>query len=91
MQDRIEETQKNIPLSKLKPGQQGTIIHVGGNKVVRRRYLELGLVRGETVFVRKKAPLGDPIQYQVKGYDISIRMADAEKILVFPENGKLDG
>jgi Fe2+ transport system protein FeoA len=91
MQDRIEETQEEIPLSKLRPGQQGTIIHVGGNKAVRRRYLEMGFVHGETVFVRKKAPLGDPVQYQVKGYNISIRVADAEKILVFPENGNLDG
>jgi Fe2+ transport system protein FeoA len=91
MQDQIDENQEKIPLSELKPGQQGTIIHVGGNKVVRRRYLEMGLVRGETVFVQKKAPLGDPVQYEVKGYSISIRMADAENILVFPENGKLDG
>ena len=91
MKDRIEETQNKIALSKLRPGQQGTIIHVGGNKVVRRRFLEMGLVRGETIFVRKKAPLGDPIQYEVKGYNISLRSADADKILVSPENSKFDG
>lgn len=91
MQDRIEENQEEIPLSKLRPGQQGTIIHVGGNKVIRRRYIEMGLVRGETVFVQKKAPLGDPVQYEVKGYNISLRMADADKILVSRENGKFDG
>lgn len=91
MKDRIEETQKKIPLSKLRPGHRGTIIHVGGNKVVRRRFIEMGLVRGETVFVHKKAPLGDPVQYEVKGYSISLRMVDADRILVSPENGKFDG
>ncbi len=71
-----------LPLSQLKPGQQGTIVQVGGNGQIRRRYLEMGFVKGETILVERFAPLGDPIEYQVKGYHLSLRKSDAENILV---------
>ena len=71
-----------IPLSQLEPGQQAAIVRVGGNGPIRRRYLEMGFVRGEVVRVERVAPLGDPVEYRVKGYHLSLRRADAENILV---------
>lgn len=71
-----------IPLSTLKPKQSGKIIRVGGNGRVRRRYMEMGFVIGETVIVERVAPLGDPIEYLVKGYHLSLRKDDADQILV---------
>ena len=73
-----------IPLSQLEPGQRATIVRVGGNGQVRRRYLEMGFVRGELVQVERVAPLGDPVEYRVKGYHLSLRRADAQNILVEP-------
>jgi Fe2+ transport system protein FeoA len=57
-------------------------VRVGGNGQVRRRYLEMGFVRGEIVYVERVAPLGDPVEYRVKGYHISLRRTDAQNILV---------
>lgn len=73
-----------IPLSQLDPGQRGAIVRIGGNGQVRRRYLEMGFVRGEEVSVERVAPLGDPVEYRVKGYRLSLRRADAKNILVEP-------
>ena len=82
---------KSVPLSGLEPGQRGTIVRVGGNRNVRRRYLEMGLVRGETIKVEGIAPLGDPIEYLIKGYHLSLRREDAEHILVNCDNGQGNG
>jgi Fe2+ transport system protein FeoA len=70
------------PLSQLKPGQRAAIVRVGGNGQIRRRYLEMGFVKGEVIRVERVAPLGDPVEYLVKGYHLSLRRADAENILV---------
>ncbi len=69
-----------VPLSSLKPGQHGTIIRVGGQAAIRRRLLEMGLVRGETIFVERVAPLGDPVEFSIKGYHLSLRRQDAANI-----------
>ena len=87
MSDRSLNT---CPLSTLKPGQQGTITKIGGDKISRLRYMEMGLVNGETIVVLKKAPLGDPVQYRIRGYYISMRQDDAAKIMVKPQNGTHD-
>ncbi len=79
------------PLSQLCPGQRATIVRVVGNGQVRRRFLEMGFVRGETVDVERVAPLGDPIEYRLKGYHISLRRADAQNILVDPSGLKQNG
>ncbi len=73
---------KQIMLSQLKPGQWATIIRVGGKGQMRRRFMEMGFIRGENVRVERVAPLGDPVEYVVKGYHLSLRRADAEGILV---------
>jgi len=76
-----------IPLDQLQPGQSGIVIRVNGQRQARRRYLEMGFVRGETIHVERVAPLGDPVEYQVKGYRLSLRRKDAAHILVQP-NGR---
>ena len=75
-----------IPLSQLAPGQKGTILRVGGPSQIRRRYMEMGFVKGEIVLVKRVAPLGDPTEYQVKGYRVSLRQTDADRIEVAPLN-----
>jgi Fe2+ transport system protein FeoA len=69
-------------LSDLRPGQRGKILRVGGRGRARRRFMEMGLVRGETVLVERFAPLGDPIEFFVKGYHVSLRRDDARHIEV---------
>lgn len=73
-----------IPLDQLQPGQSGVVIRVNGRGQARRRYLEMGFVRGETIYVQRVAPLGDPVEYQVKGSHLSLRRKDAAHILVQP-------
>ncbi len=71
-----------IALHQLRPGQAGIIVRVGGQAALRRRYLEMGLVRGETVSLTRVAPLGDPMAYQVKGYHLALRREEASQIWV---------
>ncbi len=83
-QEPNQDDRKNLPLSSLVPGQLAEIIRVGGNRYARLRFMEMGFIRGETVFVERVAPLGDPIEYRIKGYHLSLRQADAQRILVQP-------
>ncbi|MGD9099026.1 MAG: ferrous iron transport protein A [Anaerolineae bacterium] len=69
-------------LSDLSPGQRAKIVKVGGHGRVRRRFMEMGLVRGETILVERVAPLGDPVEFFVKGYHLSLRRDDARYIQV---------
>lgn len=63
-------------------GATVTVRRVEGEGATRRRIMDMGITRGAEVFVRKVAPLGDPIEVTVRGYELSLRKADAEKILV---------
>ena len=69
-------------LSELKEGQSATIEHIGGNGALRRRILEMGILKGAEVYVEKYAPLKDPLELIVKGYHISIRVMEAAQIKV---------
>jgi ferrous iron transport protein A len=69
-------------LSDLKPGESGTVHKVEGDKVVRRRMLDMGLVNGAAVQVKRVAPLGDPIEFEVRGYSLSLRKSEAQAIQV---------
>jgi ferrous iron transport protein A len=59
-------------------GESATIIKIHGEGKVKRRIMDMGITKGTEVFVRKVAPLGDPIEITVRGYELSIRKADAE-------------
>ena len=70
------------PLSEMGPDERGIIVRVGGMGEIRRRLLDMGVVAGSEVEVQRVAPLGDPIQIKVKGYDLALRKNEAEKIIV---------
>lgn len=53
-----------------------------GEGALKRRIMDMGITKGTTVFIRKVAPLGDPVEITVRGYELTIRRGDAEKILV---------
>ena len=61
-------------------GETVTIGKIAGEGAVRRRIMDMGVTRGASVYIRKVAPLGDPIEVTVRGYELSIRKADAELI-----------
>ena len=71
-----------MQLSELKEGQTARVIRVGGNSTLRKRILEMGILKGAMVYVEKYAPLKDPIELIVKGYHISLRVREAEQISV---------
>lgn len=71
-------------LHELVPGQRATIVRIGGNGALRRRFVEMGIVRGETILVERVAPLGDPISYFIKGYHLALRREEASQIEVSP-------
>ena len=67
-------------LRNVKIGETVKVVRLHGEGAVKRRIMDMGLTRGVEVFVRKVAPLGDPIEVTVRGYELSIRKADAEMI-----------
>jgi ferrous iron transport protein A len=69
-------------LAQLARGQRATIVRLGGERALRRRLLDMGLVTGETLTLRAIAPLGDPIEITVKGYRLSLRKAEASLVFV---------
>lgn len=69
-------------LSKLKPGEKGTITKMGATGPLKRRLMDMGVLVGEKVRVEKVAPLGDPIEVTVKNYHLSLRKKEAEEIAV---------
>ena len=69
-------------LKDLKPGETALVVKLHGEGAVKRRTMDMGITKGCQVFVRKVAPLGDPIEVTVRGYELSIRKADGEMIAV---------
>lgn len=69
-------------LSEMKQGRRATVVRVGGNSILRRRLLEMGILKGTDVYVEKYAPLKDPMELIVKGYHISLRVEEAAHIAV---------
>jgi ferrous iron transport protein A len=70
------------PLSELEPKEKGQIVKVGGRKGIHRRLLDMGVVSGAVVEVQRVAPLGDPVEIRVKGYDLALRLEEAANIQV---------
>ena len=69
-------------LKDVKPGQTATVLKQHGEGAVKRRIMDMGITKGVELYIRKVAPLGDPIETTVRGYELSIRRADAEMIEV---------
>ena len=79
-----------MTLDKLPPGESGIIEYVGGCGALRHRLLDMGLIPGTRVTVRKRAPLGDPIEIWVRGYLLTLRLEDAAYIGI-ASGGNEDG
>ena len=71
------KTLKEVPV-----GSTAKVVKLHGEGAVKRRIMDMGITRGVEVYVRKLAPLGDPIEVNVRNYELSIRKADAEMIEV---------
>jgi len=71
-----------IQLHLLKPGQRATITRINGASALRRRFVEMGIVKGETIRIERHAPLGDPVEYFIKGYHLALRKEEAAQIEV---------
>lgn len=69
-------------LKDIKCGNTVKVVKLHGEGPVKRRIMDMGITKGSEVYVRKVAPLGDPIEVNVRGYELSIRKEDAEKIEV---------
>ena len=69
-------------LKDIAPGKSATVVRLHGEGAVKRRIMDMGITKGVEVFVRKVAPLGDPIEVTVRGYELSLRKADAEMVEV---------
>lgn len=67
-------------LKDVKVGQTVTVVKLHGEGAVRRRIMDMGITKGVEVYVRKVAPLGDPIEVNVRGYELSLRRADGEMV-----------
>jgi Fe2+ transport system protein FeoA len=78
-----------MTLKDLEIGKSGLVLAVGGEKILRKRLLEMGITPRTTVTVKKAAPMGDPIELLLRGYVLSLRLAEAEKITIQEISGAI--
>ncbi|MCQ2596618.1 MAG: ferrous iron transport protein A [Treponema sp.] len=71
-----------MTLKEVKPGATVKVVKLSGEGAIKRRIMDMGITKGVEVFVRKVAPLGDPVEITVRGYELSVRKGDAELIEV---------
>ena len=69
-------------LKEAKIGDTVTVVKLHGEGAVKRRLMDMGITKGVSVYIRKVAPLGDPVEVTVRGYELSIRKADAEMVII---------
>ena len=72
-----DKTLRDVPV-----GQSASVRRLVGEGAIKRRIMDMGITKGVEIFVRKVAPLGDPIEVRVRGYELSLRKSDAANILV---------
>ena len=71
-----------MTLDQLKKGEYGEIVSVGGSGALRQHFLDMGLIPGKTIEYIKAAPMGDPVQYRIWGYELTLRLEDAKEIRI---------
>ncbi len=69
-------------LREAKPGETVTVAKLNGAGAVKRRIMDMGITKGCSIYVRKVAPLGDPVEVTIRGYELSLRKEDAEMVEV---------
>ncbi len=77
-----------MQLNQLEPGKSGKIITVGGEGALRQHFLDMGVLPGAVVTTIKFAPMGDPMELRIHGYELTLRLADAEQIEIEPVEEK---
>jgi len=75
-------------LEEFKVGETGLIKKVGGEGRLRRRLFDMGVTPGATVYLRKKAPLGDPLEVTIRGYELTLRKSEAALVILEVEDKK---
>lgn len=73
-------------LADLKPGERGTVAQVGGEGALHRHLLDMGITPGVSILLQKTAPMGDPLELHLRGYALTLRVEDAQKILLKGED-----
>lgn len=76
-------------LSQFTPGETGVVLRVGGAGMSKRRLFDMGITPGAEITMRKTAPLGDPIELNVRGYELSLRKAEAEVVMMETKEGNI--
>ena len=71
-----------MTLKEMKPGQSGRVVSIGESGQLKRRIMDMGITKGVEIHIRKVAPLGDPIELNIRGYELSVRKQDAQMIEV---------
>ena len=71
-----------MTLRETKTGQTVKVVKLNGEGAVKRRIMDMGITKGVEIYVREVAPLGDPVEITVRGYELSVRKADAEMVEV---------
>ncbi|MBS6518357.1 MAG: ferrous iron transport protein A [Clostridium sp.] len=71
-----------MTLKDVKVGQTVSVVKMSGSGAVKRRIMDMGITKGTELYIRKVAPLGDPVEISLRGYELSVRRADAEMIEV---------
>ena len=71
-----------------KIGEKAMVTGLGCSCALRRRIIDMGITPGAVVIMRKAAPMGDPLEINVRGYELSIRRSEAKEIWVLPDNGE---
>lgn len=69
-------------LREVKSGETVTVVKLNGEGAVKRRIMDMGITKGSSVYIRKVAPLGDPVEVTVRGYELSVRKEDAQMVEV---------
>ncbi len=72
----------SISIKDLEIGESAKITEVGGEGALRQHFLDMGLIPGAEITMVKYAPMGDPVELKIHGYELTLRLADAEKILI---------
>lgn len=80
--EQTTETQAPTNLAKMKPGDKATVVKIEGTGAIRRRLLDMGAVAGTLIEIERVAPLGDPIAVKIRGYHLTLRKEEAERIKV---------
>ena len=85
VKELTEDQETWVSLDQLNAGEEGVVVNVHGSGQIKRRLMDMGLTKGTAVKVVKLAPLGDPIELRVRGYELSLRKSESEMVVVSKE------